>query len=141
MSADAGLDLFAAVRAAMIADTFINGKVAGRVFSSWGNQEAAHPLIRMSLGRSERFEMDGPDGTLDGSETDISVHVFTAEDAPIISRQIASKVRDVLQNATPALTGSDVFDFQFRDIIQITDPDDPKLQIAVVRFRVTTTSK
>lgn len=141
MSADAGLDLFAAVRAAMIADTFINGKVAGRVFSSWGNQEAPHPLIRMSLGKSERFEIDGPNGTLDGSETDISVHVFTAEAAPLIARQIASKVRDVLQDAPLALAGSETVAFQFRDIIQITDPDDPKLQIAVVRFRALTTSK
>lgn len=138
MSADAGLDLFAAVRAALIGDAFIQGKVAGRVFSSWGNQDVAHPLIRMSLGRSERFEMDG---ALDGSETDISVHVFTAEDAPLICRQIASKVRDVLQDASLPLAGSYVFDFQFRDIIQITDPDDPKLQIAVCRFRATTTAK
>lgn len=141
MSADAGLDLFAAVRAAMIGDAFIQGKVAGRVFSSWGNQDVAHPLIRMSLGRSERFEIDGPSDPLDGSEADISVHVFTAEDAPIICRQIASKARDVLQDAPLALTGSETVAFAFRDIIQVTDPDDPKLQIAVVRFRAMTSSK
>ena len=138
MSADAGLDLFAAVRAAMVGDTFINSKVVGRVFSSWGNQEAATPLIRMSLGRSEQFEMDGAG---DGSETDISVHVFTTEDAPIVCRQIASKVRDVLQDADLTLTGSHTFDFQFRDIIQLTDADSPSLQMAVVRFRAQTTTK
>lgn len=141
MSLDAGLDLFAAVRAAVIADTFLQSKVAGRVFSSWGNQEEAHPLIRMSLGRSERFEIDGPDGGRDGSETDISVHVFTSETAPIVCRQMASKVRDVLQDASLTLTGSDTVAFQFRDIIQVTDPDDPSLQIAVVRFRAQTTAK
>lgn len=141
MSADAGLDLFAAVRAAMIGDAFIQGKVAGRVYSSWGNQEAAHPLIRMSLGKSERFEIDGPTATLDGAETDISVHVFTAETAPVICRQIASKVRDVLQDSIPTMTGSEMVAFEFRDMIQVTDPDDPSLQIAVVRFRAMTTSK
>lgn len=141
MSLDAGLDLFAAVRAAMIGDAFIHGKVAGKVFSSWANQEVTPPLIRMSLGRSERFEMDGPDGPLDGSETDISVHVFTSEAAPIVCRQIAGKVRDALQDAEPDLAGSEVVSFQFRDIIQMTDPGDPSLQMAVIRFRVTTTSK
>ena len=50
--------------------------------------------------------IDGPAGTLDGSETDISVHVFTSEDAPIVCRQIASKVRDVLQDSTPTMTGT-----------------------------------
>lgn len=141
MSADAGLDLFAAVRAALIADTFIQSKVAGRVFSSWGNQDVAHPLIRMSLGRASDFEMDGTAGVEDGSETDISVHVFTSEDAPVVSRQIASKARDVLKNASLSLAGSHLVAIQFRDIIQITDPDDPKLQIAVCRFRATTTAK
>lgn len=141
MSADAGLDLFAAVHAAMIADAFINGKVAGRVFSSWGNQEASHPLIRMKLGKSERFEIDGPNGTLDGSETDISVHVITSEQSPIVCRQIASKVRDVLQDSTPAMAGSEVVAFQYRDTNQFADPDDPLLQIGVVRFRVQTTAK
>ena len=138
MSADAGLDLFAAVRAALIGDAFINGKVVGRVFSSWGNQEAPHPLIRMSLGRAERFEIDGGN---DGSETDISVHVFTTEDAPVVCRQIASKVRDVLQDAPLVLTGSETVAFQYRDTIPLTDPDSPSLQMSVVRFRAMTTSK
>lgn len=141
MSLDAGLDLFAAVRAALIADGYINGQVAGRVFSSWANQDVSPPLIRMSLGRSERFEIDGPNGTLDGSETDFSVHVFTSEDAPIVCRQIASKVRDVLQDSTPTMTGSEVVAFQYRDTNQFSDPDDPLLQIGVVRFRVQTTAK
>lgn len=141
MSADAGLDLFAAVRSALVADAFIQGKVNGRVFSSWGNQNESHPLIRMSLGRAEPFEIDTADGPANGSETTISVHVFTAEDAPIVSRQIASKVRDVLQDADLSMTGSHTVAFQFRDIIQQIDPDDPKLQMAVVRFRALTTSK
>lgn len=138
MSLDAGLDLFAAVRAALVGDTFIQSKVNGRVFSSWGNQKVAMPLIRMSLGRAERFEMDGAG---DGSETDISVHVFTTEDAPVVCRQIASKVRDVLQDAPLTLTGSDLFAFEYRDTIQIQDPDSPSLQMAVLRFRAQTTTK
>lgn len=138
MSKDAALDLLAAVRAALIADTFINTKVAGRVFSSWGNQEAAPPLIRMSIPTARKFEIDGGG---DGSETAISVHVFTAEDAPIVCRQIASKVRDVLEDSDPLLTGSNSVAFQFRDIIQTDDPDSPSLQMAVVRFSALTTAK
>lgn len=141
MSLDAGLDLFAAVRAALIADGYINGQVAGRVFSSWANQDVSPPLIRMSLGRSERFEIDGTTDSGDGSETPISVHVFTVEEAPIVCRQIASKVRDALQDSDPALTGSNTVAFQFRDILQIADPESPSLQMAVVRFNAMTTTK
>lgn len=141
MSNDAALDLFAAVRAALIADVFIQGHVAGRVFSSWGNQEAPPPLIRMSIGLTKQFEIDGETDSQDGSETPISVHVFTQEPAPILVRQIASKVRDVLQDSDPALTGSNSVSFQFRDILPSVDPDDPNLQIAVVRFVALTTSK
>ena len=138
MSTDAGLDLLAAVRTALVADTFVQGLVAGRVFSSWGNQDVATPLIRMSLGRAERFEMDFAG---DGSDTSISVHVFTAEDAPVQCRQIASRVRDVLQDAPLALSGSNLFQLQFRDILQIPDPQSPALQMAVVRFNAFTTTK
>lgn len=141
MSLDAGLDLFAAVRAALVADGYINGQVAGRVFSSWANQDVTPPLIRMSLGRSERFEIDGTTESDDGSETAISVHVFTLEDSPILSRQIANRVRSVLQDNDLALAGSDTVAFQFRDIMQLTDPEDPRLQMAVVRFMALTTSK
>lgn len=138
MSKDAALDLLAAVRAALVADTYVQSKVNGRVFSSWGNQEVSTPLIRMSIGLTKQFEMDSAG---DGSETPISVHVFTTEDAPIVCRQIASKVRDVLQDSDPALTGSNSVAFQFRDIIQTTDPDSPSLQMAIVRFVAMTTAK
>lgn len=141
MTADAGLDLFKAVKAALVGDATVNGLVAGRVFSSWGNQDAIAPLIRMNLGRTERFEMDTVGGSADGSETTFGVHIFTKEDAPIVCRQLASRVRDVLQDASLVLTGSDTVAFQFRDIVQLPDPDDPALQMAVVRFQAMTTAK
>lgn len=137
---DAGLDLFKAVRAALIGDAAINGLVAGRIFSSWANT-AATPLIRMSLGKAERFEIDTTDGPADGAETSISVHVFAKEDAPDASRRIASRVRAVLQDAPLALDNSHTVAVQYRDTIQIQDGDDPSLQMAVVRFTAITTAK
>jgi hypothetical protein len=137
---DAGLDLFKAVRAALVGDATVNGFVVGRVFSSWANA-AAPPLIRMSLGRAERFEIDTADGPADGSETPISIHIFAKEDAPDVSRRVAARVRIVLQDAPMALDTSHTVAFQYRDTIQIQDGDDPALQMAVVRFTALTTAK
>lgn len=140
MSKDAGLDLFKAVRALLIGDATINAAVEGRVFSSWGNVADA-PLIRMSLGLALPFEMDTPDGSASGSETPISVHIFCKEAAPIQSRTLAAQVREILQDADPDLDGSHTVSFEYENTVQLQDPDDPALQMAVVRFNALTTAK
>ena len=140
MSRDATADLYAAVRGALIADGVINGLVIGRVFSSWDNQEVPTPMIRMSIPSVKQFEMDAfSDGG--GSESNVNVHVFTSESGPIACSQIASRVRDVLENAPLMLLGSDLFSMQYRDTIHTADPQMPSLQMAVVRFLATTTTK
>lgn len=139
MTTDAGLDLFKAVRNAIVADGYLSGQVSTRVFSSWDNQTVVAPFIRMWLGTTQQFEMDGGGN---GSETDFSVYVFTKESAPILCRTIAAAMRDLLDDGDETLTldGSDFVSFQFKDIIMSRDDEDPTLQMAVVRFTALTTS-
>lgn len=141
MTKDAGLDLLKAVRAALIADAYISSTVSARVFSSWANVATA-PFIRMRIGRSERFEIEGETSSGDGSETEFSLHIFAAEEAPNVCRRLAGRVRDVLQDNDITLDDSNTIALQYRDTIPLgSDPDDPSLQMAVVRFVAMTTSK
>lgn len=138
MTVDAGLDLFKAVRSVLIADSYIASQVGTRVFSSWGNQTETAPFIRMWLGTTQPFEMDGGG---EGSETDFSVYVFTEEAAPILCRTIAAAVKDLLHNLEPTLDGSDCVSFLHKNTIMSRDDEDPNLQMAVVRFTALTTTK
>lgn len=140
MTVDAGLDLFKAVRSVLVADSYIASQVGQRVFSSWWNQEETLPLIRMWLGSTKTFEMDVGG---EGSETDLSVYVFTKEAGQALCRTIAAKVRTVLGNneAGLVLDGSDLVSFIHNDTLMSRDADDPDLQMAVVRFTALTTTK
>jgi hypothetical protein len=138
VSKDAGNDLLKAIVAAIKADTALASHIGTRVFSSWENQEVAMPLIRLSLPVSRQFEADGAG---EGSETDIWVHVFTTESAPIVCRTIAGLVRDVLERASLALDGSDLIALDYRDTLIRRDDQSPLLQTAIVRLMATTSSK
>lgn len=142
MTVDAGLDLLKAVRSVLIADSYIASQVgsgsAARIYSSWGNQVATAPFIRLWLGTTQPFEMDGGG---EGSETDFSVYVFTSEAAPVLCRTIAAKVKDLLHNQDPALDGSYCVSFMHKNTIMSRDDEDPNLQMAVVRFTALTTTK
>lgn len=135
MSTDAGLDLFKAVRAAILADTYLAAQLGARVYSSWDNQDAATPLVRMSIPAARKFEMDGA-GV--GSETDLWVHVFTVESGSAVCRAIANKVRDVLDGQALALDGSSLISLDFRDVVPVRDDQSPKLQMLIVRFQAET---
>jgi hypothetical protein len=138
MTVDAGLDLFKAVRSVLVADSYVASQVGTRVFSSWGNQTETAPFIRMWLGTTQPYEMDGGG---EGSETDLSVYVFTSEAAPVLCRTIAAKVKDLLHNHEPTLDGSDCVSFMHKNTIMSRDDEDPNLQMAVVRFTALTTTK
>lgn len=138
MSLDAGNDLFAAVRAAILADPDIAGLVGSRVYQSWHNQDDPAPLIRMSIPAARQFEMDGGGK---GSETDLWVHIFTVEDSTKSARIIVDRVRTVIDGQPLALLGSDLVSIDYRDTITRRDDHDPRLQMAIVRFLATTTSK
>lgn len=138
MTVDAGLDLFKAVRSVLVADSYVASQVGTRVFSSWGNQAETAPFIRMWLGTTQPYEMDGGG---EGSETDFSVYVFTSEAAPVLCRTIAAKVKDLLHNQDPALDHSYCVSFMHKNTIMSRDDEDPNLQMAVVRFTVLTTTK
>lgn len=138
MSLDASNDLFKAVRAALLADTWLASQVGTRIFSSWDNQDAQHPIIRMKTVDVRPFEMDGMG---EGSETDFWVHIFTAEASPIVCSQIAEKVRTILNRAPLSLDGSDAFSIDWRRTIPRKDDQSPSLQMAVVQFTAYTAAK
>lgn len=139
MSTDAGLDLFKAVKAVLAADAYIASQCGTRIYSTWGNEEAAHPLIRMWAGDALPFELDGGG---EGSETDFQITVFTAERGQTVARTIGNRVRDLLKdNDAMPLDGSNIVAFQFSGMSMIRDPEDPELQQAVVRFKAQTTTK
>jgi hypothetical protein len=141
MTVDAGLDLFKAVRAVLIADSYITSQVGSptRVYSSWDNQNVATPFIRFWLGATAPYEMDGGG---EGSETDFSVYVFTQESGtPVNCRTIAAKVKDLLHNQAPALDDSYCVSFLHKNTIMSRDDENPNLQMAVVRFTALTTTK
>lgn len=134
MSTDGTLDLFKAVRAAILADAYLATKFGARVFSSWGNQDAATPLARLWAG-SRQFEMDGA-GV--GSEIDLWIYVFTTEDGATVGRTIANKVRDVLEGASLTLDAAKLIALDYRDTIARRDDASPSLQTVIVRFLATT---
>lgn len=133
MSTDGTLDLFKAVRAAILADSYLTSKLATRVFSSWSNQDAPTPLARMRAS-SRQFEMDG--GV--GSEVDLWVHIFTTEDGSTVARTIANKVRDVLEGASLTLDDANLVALDYRETIHNRDANSPSLQVVIVRFLATT---
>jgi len=135
MSKDATLALYKAVRAALIADAEIASHVGTRVSTDWG-ASLEPPCIRLSSRVVRQFE----DDCGDGSEYAINVHVFAQESGPVISQQIAARVREVLQDNELAVDGADLWWFDYDNTLPSQDPDDPTLRMAVVAFRAVTTT-
>lgn len=131
---DATAALFKAVRAAILADSTLAGLLGTRVYSTWGNQEANHPLVRMAIPTVRQYEHDGGEG----AEHDLSLHVFTAEPAPIVGKQISNRIRDVL-TGTLTLEDAHLVSLDYRDTIARTDDTYPSLQMVVLRFLAITT--
>jgi hypothetical protein len=135
MSRDATLELLKSVRSALIADATVATAVSTRVATDWGSSLTA-PFIRLSARVTGQFEDDAGDG----SEYAIKVHVFAKEAGPVLSAQIAARVREVLQDAELVVTGADLWWLTYDQTIPLTDPDDPTLSQRVVSFNAVTTS-
>jgi hypothetical protein len=144
MSRDATLELFKAVRSALVADATIAGHVGtganARISTEWGNVLAS-PYMRLSIPMVTRFEADGDsDEEADGSEYTLRVHVFVKEAGPILSAQLAALVRDVLQDANLTVDAADLWWLTYDQTVNVQDGDDPTLRMAVVTFKAATTS-
>lgn len=137
---DGALDLFKAIRSALMADAELSGQVGQRIFTDWSN-DADTPFIRLHSPSSLNFEADDGETGAEGSEVSINVHVFAAENGPVVCRRIADRVRRVLRNeASLVLDSTDLWSLIFIDTINRgQDPENPKLQTAIVRFRAVTT--
>lgn len=133
MTRDATLELFKAVRTALIGDTAIATAVSTRVAIDWGVQLTA-PFIRLSCPSVRPWESDCGEG----SEYTLRVHVFANDRAT--TGNIAARVREVLQDAQLTVTGSDLWWCDYDQTINAQDPDDPTLTMAVVAFKAVTTS-
>lgn len=134
MSRDATLELFKAVRLTLAADTTIAAAVSTRIATDWGVQLTS-PFIRLSVPSVRPFDTDCGDG----SEYTLRVHVFAND--RLVTGQIAAQVREVLQDrADMALSGADIWWFDYDQTINQQDPDDPTLTMAVVVFKAVTTS-
>lgn len=134
---DASAAIFKAVRAAILADTWLATRLGERVFSTFANQaNDAHPVVRMSVPTVRNFECD--EGG-EGSEHDLYVNIYTTEDAPLIVRQIADKIRTALAGIT-TLEDADLVSLDYQDTITRRDDQSPKLQMAVSRFLVIATT-
>jgi hypothetical protein len=134
MSRDATVELFKAVRLALLADATISAAVATRIATDWG-VVLTSPYIRLSVPTVRRFE----DDCGDGSEYTLRVHVFAND--RIVTGNLAAQVREVLQDREDmALSGADVWWFDYDQTINQQDPDDPTLTMAVVVFKAVTTS-
>jgi len=133
MTRDATLELFKAVRTALIGDTAIATAVSTRIATDWGVQLAA-PFIRLSVPSVRPWE----DDCGEGSEYTLRVHVFASDRAT--TGNIAARVREVLQDASLTVTGSDLWWCDYDQTINAQDPDDPTLTMAVVAFKAVTTA-
>lgn len=135
MSRDATLELFRAVRSALVADATLAAQVSTRVSTEWGNV-LTPPFMRLSIADVRRFE----DDLGDGSEYTLRVHVFAKEAGPIISAGLAAQVREVLQDADLGVAGADLWWLTYDQTVNIQDGDDPTLRMAVVAFKAVTTA-
>lgn len=134
MNLDPTAELYKAIRALLIADATVNGLVAGRVYSDW-SANAGDPLIRLSVPLIEDYDDDCGAGGI----ADIRVHVF-AKGGPVARSTLAGAVRAALQDVEPASTEFDIEPLTYIDTLNIQDPDDPNMFIAVVRFTASATA-
>lgn len=132
MSVDPTADLFKAVGDALLADTFLANLVGTRVYSEWATKGDL-PLIRMRIPNVDRFD----DDCGDGAETEINVHLYT-RGGPVQRSQMAERVRAVLHDSQLALDNATVRNTDHVRTINLTDPSDPTVSSAVVRFTTIT---
>ena len=124
---DVASDFLKAVRAALIADATANGLLAGRVYSDWSSGDT-FPLARMSIPVLADWEDDCGHGT----EADVRVHCFAQS---VTGRHaLANAVRNALDEAALALDSNALLWLDYVQTINASDPDDPTVHMAVVRF-------
>lgn len=133
---DATLDLYKAVRAALINDSAVAADVGNRITSDWG-ATPNHPCIRLHIPESRKYEADCGDG----AEHRVHVHIFTAESGPVVVSRIAANVRAALEEASLTLDDADLWWISYEQTITRRDPDDPLLQTARVEFAAVTSDK
>lgn len=134
---DATLDLYKAVRAVLAADPAVSAEVpAARILSDWG-ATPNHPFIRLHIPQVRPFETDC--GT--GGEHTVHVHVYTAEESPVVVSRIAAKVREALEEAQPTLDDADLWWIEYEGTIARKDPESPNVQTARVEFTAVATDK
>lgn len=128
MSLDPTAELYRALRATLVADATVNGYVSGRVYSDWSAGDT-YPLIRLSIPQIEDYDDDCGAGGI----ADIRVHVFS-KSGPVARSQIAGDVRAALQDVKLISTEFDFEPLTYIDTLNTSDPDDPTMHMAVVRF-------
>lgn len=132
---DATLDLYKAVRAALVNDSAVAADVGNRVTSDW-SAVLNHPCIRLQIPEVRDAGYDCAD-----SEHRVHVHVFAAESAPVVTSRIAANVRAALEEASLTLDDADLWWIKYEGTIPRRDPDDPLLQTARVEFTAVTSDK
>lgn len=126
--------LMKAVRAALIADATANGYLAGRVYSDWSTG-STYPLARISIPVEAEFE----DDCAAGAEFDLRVNVYT-KGGPVERSAIADAVKSVLRYAALTLDDAELRSLQWLQTLNVSEPDDPTMHGAVIRFRAIATA-
>lgn len=130
--------LLEGVVAALNADAAVHAIVPQpRILSDWGVGGGTYPLIRISM----PIIADWEDSCGAGSEIDLRVHCFTkGQDAVVTRDRLAAAVRTALDEAALTLAGNDLRLIDYSQTIRTSDPDDPTIQQAVVRFTAVVTA-
>lgn len=126
--------LVKAIRAALIADATVNGYLAGRVYLDWSSGDV-YPLARISIPVEGEFE----DDCAAGAEFDLRVNIYT-KGGPVERSSIAEAVRSVLRYATLTLDSAELRSLQWVQTINTSEPDDPTMHGAAIRFRAIATA-
>lgn len=127
---DPASDLIKAMRAALVADATVSGIVAGRVYSDW-NSGTAFPRIHIATPTLSDWE----DSCGPGVEAGITIHCFAKGDGAGTARNaLGYAVKEALDEAALPLDGNELLWIDYVDTIPLSDPDDPTIHQAVVRF-------
>jgi hypothetical protein len=134
---DATLDLYKAVRAVLAADAAVAADVpAARILSDWSRTPNT-PFIRLHIPQVLPWEADCGEG----GEHTVHVHVYTAEESPIVVSRIAANVRQALDGARPTLDDAELWWIEYAGTIARKDPESPNVQTARVEFTAVATDK
>lgn len=133
---DASTEIFAAIRAALIADAVLAPRIGQRITSDWGLELAA-PFVRLRVPEVTPWHDDCRGK---GSEYTIELHVFTRENGITESVTLVDRIATVLDETELALSSSTMWWLLLTGTIRVTDPDDPGLQVARVTFASASTN-